>query len=190
MRYIEIRRHTMRHKPGKHLTQEGVDLARRIGNSMGEFSKVIASKSPRAFETALAMGYAPDDTARELFSMKNKAARQIANANTFADYDQAFRQHKALAKWAKGQAKYWGSVAKKLQEGSSALLVGHGGMIEAGAVAALPDADHASWGQGLGYCEGIRLAYDMNGFVSAEILRVQEAGEQKTEHAERERANA
>jgi broad specificity phosphatase PhoE len=172
MRYIEIRRHTIRHKPGKHLTQEGVDLARQVGSGMGKFDKVVTSKSPRAFETAFAFGYAVDEQAKELSAMDAKAAKQIANANTFADYARALKQHKALARWARAQAKYWRSIAQALPEGGSALLVSHGGMMEAGAVGALPAANHAEWGQGFGYCEGVRLAFDGNDFASAEILRV------------------
>jgi broad specificity phosphatase PhoE len=172
MRYIEVRRHTMRHKPGKHLTQEGVELARRVGGAMGPFSRVVSSKSPRAFETAFAMGFAVDDQAQEISVMETKALQQIVDATSFGEYDQALRQHKALAKWAKAQAKFWREIAQSLSDGQSALLVSHGGMIEAGAVAALPDADHQGWGAGLGYCEGVRLSFDGNSFVSAEILRV------------------
>lgn len=117
MRYVEVRRHTMRHKPGKHLTQEGVELARRVGNSMGPFVRVITSKSPRAFETAIAMGYAVDERAPELSSMPAKAANQIADANTFDDYAEAIRDHKALARFARSQAEYWRAVAESLSEG-------------------------------------------------------------------------
>ena len=31
MRMLEVRRHTMRRKPGQHLSQEGIDLARLVG---------------------------------------------------------------------------------------------------------------------------------------------------------------
>jgi hypothetical protein len=47
-------------------------------------------------------------------------------------------------------------------------------MMEAGTVACLPNADHAEWGDGYGYCEGVRLAFDGNDFVDAEILRVEQ----------------
>lgn len=172
MRYIEVRRHTMRHKPGKHLTQEGVELARRVGSTMGPFARVVTSTSPRAFETAIAMGFAVDDQAEELSVMETKAGEQIVDANSFADYAQAIQAHKALAQWAKQQSKFWRDIAGSLQEGESALLVSHGGMIELGTLAALPDADHSAWGGGIGYCEGARLAFDGNDFVSVEILRV------------------
>ncbi|MBK8560881.1 hypothetical protein [Candidatus Amarobacter glycogenicus] len=58
---IEHRRHSWREPPGEHLTQKGVDLARRVGGtSMGRFDLVVTSDMPRAFETAIAMGYAVD----------------------------------------------------------------------------------------------------------------------------------
>ncbi len=172
MKYIEVRRHTMRHKPGKHLTQEGVDLARQVGNDMGPFDRVITSKSARAFETAIAMGFAVDDFATELSTIPNKALSQIADASTFAEYAQAIRNHKAIARFAESQAEYWRSVAKSLQEDECALLISHGGMMEAGTVASLPEADHTAWGAGFGYCEGVRLSFDGTDFADAEILRV------------------
>src|SRR4051812_18346376 len=66
VRTIEHRRHTMRAKPGQHLTQEGVDLARRVGDGMGRFDRVVTSRVPRAYETAIAMGYAVDEQVEAL----------------------------------------------------------------------------------------------------------------------------
>jgi hypothetical protein len=66
MRWLEVRRHSATKRsrePGSHLSPEGVDLARRVGRSLGSFASVVTSASPRAIETALAMGYAVDDTA-------------------------------------------------------------------------------------------------------------------------------
>src|SRR5258708_31481668 len=61
MRMIYHRRHTMRTKPGDHLSLSGVDLARRVGASMGPYDVVITSTVARAFETAIAMGFAVDE---------------------------------------------------------------------------------------------------------------------------------
>jgi hypothetical protein len=68
MRWLEVRRHSITKKSGargprSQLFQEGVDLARLVGRSLGSFAFVVTSASPRAIETALAMGYAVDDTA-------------------------------------------------------------------------------------------------------------------------------
>ncbi len=52
------------------------------------------------------------------------------------------------------------------------MIISHGGIVEAAAVACLPGADHGSWGAYCGYCEGIRLFFDGEQFVNGEILRV------------------
>ena len=57
MRIIEHRRHTMRVTPGDHLSRAGVDLARRVGETMGRYDLVVTSPVARAFETAIAMGF-------------------------------------------------------------------------------------------------------------------------------------
>jgi Histidine phosphatase superfamily (branch 1) len=46
---------------GSHLSAEGVALARLVGESLGPFAAVVTSASPRAIETALAIGFAVDD---------------------------------------------------------------------------------------------------------------------------------
>ena len=71
MRTLEIRRHTHRHVPQPHLSQQGVDLARRAGEGLGQFDRVITSTVPRAFETALAMGYAVDEQIEQLGLMSD-----------------------------------------------------------------------------------------------------------------------
>ena len=45
LRIIEHRRHTLRVKPGQHLSQAGVDLARAVGEGMGPFDLVVTSAS-------------------------------------------------------------------------------------------------------------------------------------------------
>ena len=67
--FIEHRRHSMRSKPGQHLSQAGVDLARRVGEGMTAFDRVYTSTVPRAFETGIAMGFAVDRQIDLLSSM-------------------------------------------------------------------------------------------------------------------------
>ena len=55
MRTLEVRRHTMRRKPGEHLSQDGINLARLVGDQSEPPSLVVTSDSPRALETAIAM---------------------------------------------------------------------------------------------------------------------------------------
>jgi broad specificity phosphatase PhoE len=67
MRWLEVRRHSLTKNGaargrGSHLSAEGVALARLVGESLGPFARVVTSASPRAIETAVAMGFAVDDT--------------------------------------------------------------------------------------------------------------------------------
>jgi hypothetical protein len=46
---------------GRHLSQAGVDLAWRLGETMEPYELVVTSPVARAFETAIAMGFAEDE---------------------------------------------------------------------------------------------------------------------------------
>ncbi len=173
MRYLEVRRHTMRVKPGQHLSQEGVDLARRIGSEIGPFEFVITSTLHRAYETAIAMGFAVNDQLEELSMMGRGVTLDVGDWNAgFSVYGQAYSRSGATTVFARQQADLWRSIVEGVTEGGAALVITHGGIVEAGAVGCLPDADHATWGPGIDYCEGVRLSFDGDGFVGADILRV------------------
>lgn len=61
MKILEVRRHSFRKQGGgSQLSQVGVEYARRLGVTMGSFAYVATSVSPRARETAIAMGFAVD----------------------------------------------------------------------------------------------------------------------------------
>ena len=67
MRWLEVRRHSLTEKGaargrGSQLSAEGVALARLVGAVLGPFASVVTSASPRAIETAVAMGLAVDGT--------------------------------------------------------------------------------------------------------------------------------
>src|SRR6266545_2150702 len=146
MRWLEVRRHSLTRKDsardrGSHLSADGVALARLVGESLGPFASVVTSASPRAIETAVAMGFAVDDTVAE-------AHRRI-----------------------------WTSVVAAVPDGAAALVVGHGGGIEPGLVACLPDADYQSWGGPFGHCDGARLSFNEGGFVSVQFRRAPEQKE-------------
>ena len=66
MRTLYVRRHTMRRKPGQHVSQDGIDLARLVGAESGPFNLVVTSPVPRAVETAIAMGFEVDETDESL----------------------------------------------------------------------------------------------------------------------------
>ncbi len=172
MKFLEVRRHTMRTKPGQHLSQEGVDLARRVGDGLPEFDLVVTSTIPRAFETAIAMGYAVDEQLDELWELTEEVDVEVQWEFGFAEVGKTVKKGGATARYAEKQARLWLSIAKRLPEGGNTLVITHGGIVEAGAVGSLPNADHASWGGHIDYCEGVRLAFDGVEFTDVEVLRV------------------
>ena len=175
MRTVEIRRHTMRTKPGQHLSQAGVTLARRVGEETGPFVRVITSTIPRAFETAIAMGFAVDEQIGALSEMGEDVDAGIGWPATFAQVAAAVRAGGAVARFAAEEARLWRGIAAGLPDGAAALVISHGGIVELGAVACAPDADHGSWGPHLDYCEGARLIFDGERLIAAEVLRLPES---------------
>ncbi len=173
MRYVELRRHTMRAKPGDHLSQAGVTLARRLGEQLGPFALVITSKLARAFETAIAMGFAVDEQSPLLNSYGSTAEAEVPFGETdFAGYASAVRAGGAAAAYALKLTAYLRAVAESVPEGGTALIIAHGGVVELGTVSSLPEIDFATWGGYCDYCAGVRLAFESGRFVAAEVLRL------------------
>jgi broad specificity phosphatase PhoE len=172
MKTIEIRRHSIRNKPGQHLSQQGVTLARLVGQNLGPFDRVVTSTLPRAFETAIAMGFAVDEENELMSSYGLYVESEIRWPATPREYAKAVRKNGAAARYAYQLLDVYQRLVDYLAEGRSALVINHGGVVELSAVAALPNADHESWGPYFECCEGIRLFWNNGKFVDAEILRV------------------
>jgi len=172
MKTIEVRRHSIRQKPGDHLSQEGVTLARLVGENLGPFDRVVTSTLPRAYETAIAMGFAVGEFNELMSSYGSDVEREAPWPLLLAGYAEVVSQGGAAAKYARRLAGFYNELAGYLAEGRAALVINHGGIAELGAVACLPEADHAAWGSHFEPCEGIRLFWEDGKFVDGEILRV------------------
>ena len=172
MKTIEVRRHSIRSRPGDHLNQPGVKLARLVGQNLGPFDRVVTSKLPRAIETAIAMGFAPDELNETMSTYTIDVEREAPWPLSCAGYAEVVRNGGAAARYADQLVAVYTKLANYLMDGRAALVVNHGGILEMGAVACLPDADHIAWGSHFDYCEGIRLFWDNDKFVDGEILRI------------------
>jgi hypothetical protein len=172
MKTIEIRRHSTRSYSGQNLSQEGVHLARQIGNDMQGFDRVVTSPLPRAIQTAVAMGFAVNDTADLLARFEQGLAIDSALGGGFQDYSHAVRTNPATAHFAQELAGFYQKLAQGLPEGGSALVINHSGIVELSAVACLPNENLDHFGDSIHYCEGVRLSWNNGAFTSAEILRV------------------
>ena len=100
MKTLEIRRHSIRSPLGDHLNQTGVTLARLVGQNIGPFDRVVTSTLPRAFETAIAMGFAVDEQ-NELMSTFGSAVESEAPwPQPFTNYAEIIKQEGAAARYA------------------------------------------------------------------------------------------
>src|SRR5438552_6878081 len=172
MRYLEVRRHSMRTKPGEHLSQAGVDLARRVGEGMGPFQRVVTTLAPRAFETAIAMGFAVDEQSGDFPMMDEAGEAEVAWDAGYAAWSRAVGLGPSAARYARLEEACWRKIVEAVPEGGSALLVSHGGVIEAGAAACLPAGEHATLEASCDYCEGVRLSFDGADWTGIEVLRL------------------
>lgn len=172
MKTIEIRRHSIRTIPGDHLNQSGVKLARLVGENLGPFDRVMTSTLPRAFETAIAMGFAVDEQNELMSTYGSEVGREAPWPLSCAGYAEVVSKGGAAAQYANQLADVYTKLANYIAEERKALVINHGGVLELGAVACLPDADHFAWGSHFEYCEGIRLFWEDGKFMEGEILRV------------------
>jgi broad specificity phosphatase PhoE len=174
MRVIEHRRHTMRVKPGHHLSQAGVELARAVGEGLGPFDLVITSTLPRAFETAIAMGFAVHEQWAELASLPDAFEEEVPWDAGFAGLAAAVRHRPdgVAARCVRELAGLHRAIAGRLPEGGRALVISHGAIVEASAVGCRPDWEYALGEPACNYCEGVRLYFQGTLCERVEVLRV------------------
>ena len=118
------------------------------------------------------MGFAVDQQIELLASMPEDV--EVFFDEGFGRFSSYIRRHpgSVVANLAEQLVEFHLDVARSIQEGGQALLVSHGGFIEASAVCCVPGADHETWGASCNYCEGVRLTYEEGTFKKCEILRV------------------
>ena len=183
LRWLEIRRHSLTKKGsdrerGSQLSTGGVALARRVGEQTRAFSLVIASNVPRTVETAIAMGFAVDDTMDMGGDAWGRAQAQLGDhthwawPQPFVRYAEIIAGGGPVSALAERQRQLWSAVTDRIGDGESALVISHGGLIELGCVAAVRGGDYAAWGTAFGHCEGILLAHDGRIFRLSELLRL------------------
>lgn len=177
MPVLEVRRHSLV-KDHVHLSQSGIDLARRVGAGMGPFDRVVTSRITRTLETAVAMGFAVDDQWAVLGEIEPDVWAEVGHHERwgwdepFTAFARLVEKGGATAGLGRAQAEAWREIVRDLPEDGRALVVSHGRVIEVGTVACFPDVDHAAWGPPFGKCEGLRLAYNGDGWTAPELLRL------------------
>jgi broad specificity phosphatase PhoE len=172
MHTLEIRRHTHRHIPQPHLSQIGVDLARRAGEGLGRFDRVMTSPAPRAFETAIAMGYAVDEQIEQLGMLSDAVTAVIQWNAGYTTWRKAAHNSPVVAQYTQTLAGVLRSTVHALPDGGRALIISHGGIVEASVIGCLTAGTRLADDAPCGYCEGARLTFDGEAVVNVEMLRV------------------
>lgn len=171
MQHLEVRRHSLRRKSGPHLSQGGVELARRVGETSGPFSLVVASPKERAVETALCMGYAVEATEAILAEMGAAEEDGIAWGAPLSSYLGPVEGEGPAGVLGMGLRTLFISLMGDADDGN-VLVVTHGGIVEIGLVALFGDAGGDREEPCFGECEGFRASWDGVGFGGFEIVRV------------------
>jgi hypothetical protein len=145
--------------------------------SIGPFASVVTSDVPRSLETALAMGFVVDECVSMGGPSFEEASREIAH-HQWWDVPEPFELWKEhierggpVAVLAMYQESMWRRILQEIPADASALVISHGGLIEPGLVACLPESDHRGWGRPFDHLEGARRQRDDTGWVEVEHLR-------------------
>jgi hypothetical protein len=174
MKVLEIRRHAMRQKPGQHLSQEGIELARRVGADLGPFDIVVTSHLARAIETAVAMGFAVRDTSEDLGQCPETLPARVGWPASLNVIGQNLHRFSDIRDFAFGQLACWTSIFPSIAEGGRGLVVGHGALLELGTIALLNETGAGLDGPSFAYCEGLRIHVNDENVEMVELVRLPE----------------
>lgn len=180
MKTLVVLRHSLTRKgrgvddTSSHLSADGVRRARSLGENLPAFDHVAVGGQPRHHETALALGFAVD----EQISWPSGYVRGVVAhhdqwswSKPFLRYAELIQDSVVLASMVEAHLAHWHRLLQLVPDQGSALVVSSGGAIEPVLVAALPDADHASWGSAFHQLEGATLVWDGDAFCAARLLR-------------------
>ncbi len=160
---------------GSHLSREGVALARKIGDSLGPFDYVCTSSLPRTVETAIAMGFAVDETidfACGYIAGEFEHHEQWNWSHPYTEFNKRVTDSTSqLATTAAIDCRTWLRIAQSAPANGKALIVSHGGSIEPVLVYCCPNSVSDSWGNAFSHCDGVSLALNGTQFVSAKLMR-------------------
>lgn len=178
MKTIEHRRHAKRTKPAPHINSEGVSTARKLGETYLRgnetkpyFDLVITSPKKRAIETAVAMGFAVDETRELLEEVPDSLNGHVAWNKGFHALMEVHGETGEGTRFLKKLRDLFSDIIERVPDGGNALVVSHGGVVEYSALACLPEKV-ATLGEVIGLCEGIRLTWDNGHWTSVKALRL------------------
>ena len=182
MKWVEIFRHSKRGE-GKGLSEEGRELARRaIVLLSPPYDLCVSSPKERARETMEAFGfvrYEVDEafTAINPWEPFDAAIIGLAKERGIIPLAACWEIPEALSYLRLQGETFLGAIrriARKLPEGGRALVVSHGGIIEAAALHGCPRFELNEIGGEIGFCEGVAFKFDGENFSGVEVKRLKD----------------
>ncbi|MBS1962095.1 MAG: histidine phosphatase family protein [Bdellovibrionales bacterium] len=171
MKTIEHRRHALRTKPSPHLNAKGVAIAREVGEKAGPFARVISSPKRRAVETAVAMGFAVDETYSVLKSIPKDLNDFVPHDAGFSAFFEAIPDAPEAERYLEKLRNLFARELEKIPEGGRLLVVSHGGVVEWSALACCPE-DARKLGNPVDKCEAVEIDWKDGRFVGVRVVRV------------------
>jgi broad specificity phosphatase PhoE len=180
MKFVDVFRHSKR-GDGKGLSEEGRELARQARPLLApSYDLVISSPKERARETLEAFGferYELDDafTAVNPWEPFDAEVSRVSKERGVTPLAACWEIPEAL-NYLKLQGETFLAavrrIARKLPEEGRALIVSHGGILEAAALHACPRYDLAELGGEIGLCEGVSFKFDGENLAGFEVKRL------------------
>ncbi len=155
-----------------HLAQAGIEQARAASAWCDRFDYVVTSPLPRAYETAIAMGFAVDRTQPQIQEHSEQIMNDVQWDGGYAGWATAYRSKPSIIAYTDHVGSLLREWLSKVPDGGSLLVVTHGGIVEAMAVGLAPGDDLVAMGAGAGYAEGFRAVGDVGeGFELTPLRR-------------------
>ena len=180
MKYAEVFRHSKR-SAGKSLSEEGRELARRARALLApHYDLCVSSPKERARETMEALGherYEVDEafTAVNPWEPFDTEVMRIAKERGIIPLVACWEIPEALSYLKLQGETFLGAVkriARKLPEEGRALVVSHGGILEAAALHGWPRYDLSELGGEIGFCEAVVFKLEGERLVAVEVKRL------------------
>lgn len=184
MRYVDVFRHSKRGE-GKGLSEEGRELARTARSLLAPpYGLCVSSPKERARETLEVFGfkrYEIDEafTAVSPWEPFDERVSRLAAERGISSLAACWEIPEVLSYVRLQGETFLGAVkrlARKLPEGGRALVVSHGGILEAAALLGRARYDLNEIDGEIGFCEGVAFELDGERLAGVEIKRLPRHG--------------
>jgi broad specificity phosphatase PhoE len=180
MKYIEVFRHSKR-GGGKGLSEEGRELARRARALLAtHYDLCVSSPKERARATIEAFGFERYEveeafTAVSPWGPFDAEVSKLAKDRGIIPLAACWEIPEALSYLKLQGETFLGAIkriARKLPEEGRALVVSHGGILEAAALHGCVRYELAELGGEIGFCEGVVFNFDGEKLAAVDVKRL------------------